>query len=83
MKKSLLKNWERLFKAVGILKKGFVCELFYELTNREQAIISMRFGLENGTTNTLEDVAKEFGVTRERIRQIEGKALCKIREEWK
>ena len=80
MKKSLLKNWERLFKAVGILKKGFVCELFYELTNREQAIISMRFGLENGITNTLEDVAKEFGVTRERIRQIEAKALERLRQ---
>jgi len=80
MKTKLLKSWERLFKVVGVLKKGFICELFYELTEREKKVISMRFGLENGITNTLEDVAKEFGVTRERIRQIEAKALERLRQ---
>ncbi|MFY9463402.1 MAG: sigma-70 family RNA polymerase sigma factor [Candidatus Sungiibacteriota bacterium] len=50
-----------------------------ELTPREQKILEMRFGLEDGITHTLEEVGKEFGVTRERIRQIEAKALERIR----
>jgi RNA polymerase primary sigma factor len=58
-----------------ILKKILV-----DLSPREQKILSMRFGLEDGVTHTLEEVGKEFGVTRERIRQIEAKALEKIRE---
>ncbi len=55
-------------------------EILIDLTPREQKILSMRFGLEDGVTHTLEEVGKEFGVTRERIRQIEAKALEKIRE---
>ena len=55
-------------------------EILSDLTPREQKILSMRFGLEDGITHTLEEVGKEFGVTRERIRQIEAKALEKIRE---
>jgi len=49
------------------------------LTPREERIIKMRFGLEDGTEHTLEEVGQNFGVTRERIRQIEAKALRKLR----
>src|SRR5262245_31658189 len=49
------------------------------LTPREERVIKMRFGLEDGTEHTLEEVGKAFGVTRERIRQIEAKALRKLR----
>jgi RNA polymerase primary sigma factor len=51
-----------------------------DLQPREQKILKMRFGLEDGVTHTLEEVGNEFGVTRERIRQIEFKALEKIRQ---
>jgi RNA polymerase primary sigma factor len=50
------------------------------LTPREQKILRMRFGLEDGKSHTLEEVGQEFGVTRERIRQIEAKALAKLRK---
>jgi RNA polymerase primary sigma factor len=50
-----------------------------ELTEREQEIVRMRFGLDDGRARTLEDVGREFGVTRERIRQIEAKTLAKLR----
>jgi RNA polymerase primary sigma factor len=49
------------------------------LTPREERVLSMRFGLEDGRARTLEEVGKEFNVTRERIRQIEAKALRKLR----
>ena len=55
-------------------------EIINDLSLREQKILKMRFGLEDGITHTLEEVGNEFGVTRERIRQIEFKALEKIRE---
>ncbi|OGI25635.1 MAG: RNA polymerase sigma factor RpoD [Candidatus Moranbacteria bacterium RBG_13_45_13] len=57
-----------------------VGEVLKDLTPREQKILKIRFGLEDGVTHTLEEVGHEFGVTRERIRQIEAKALDKIRE---
>ena len=54
-------------------------EALGELNEREQAVVRLRFGLEDGTIHTLEDVGKTFGVTRERIRQIESKTLAKLR----
>ncbi|OGZ57836.1 MAG: RNA polymerase sigma factor RpoD [Candidatus Spechtbacteria bacterium RIFCSPLOWO2_12_FULL_38_22] len=54
-------------------------QIIEDLSAREQKILRMRFGLDDGITHTLEEVGKEFGVTRERIRQIEAKALEKIR----
>lgn len=62
------------------LLKGQMKEILVDLNPREQKILSMRFGLEDGIVHTLEEVGKEFGVTRERIRQIEAKALEKMRE---
>jgi len=59
---------------------GFVAEALADLTPREQRILRMRFGLGGETDHTLEEVGKVFGVTRERIRQIEAKALEKLRD---
>ena len=50
-----------------------------DLSERERKVLIMRFGLEDGVTRTLEDVGREFNVTRERVRQIEAKALRKLR----
>ena len=55
-------------------------EILRKLPKREQDILRMRFGLDDGVFHTLEEVGKAFGVTRERIRQIEAKALEKIKE---
>lgn len=54
-------------------------ELLHCLTAREERVLKMRFGLENGTERTLEEVGESFGVTRERVRQIESQALRKLR----
>jgi len=62
------------------LLKERLQEILADLTPREQKILAMRFGLDDGVTHTLEEVGTEFGVTRERIRQIEAKSLEKIRE---
>ena len=60
------------------LLKDYIKEAMKDLSPREQKILEMRFGLSDGVTHTLEEVGKEFDVTRERIRQIEAKALEKI-----
>ncbi len=62
------------------LLSGHVKSIINELTPREKKILEMRFGLIDGVAHTLEEVGQEFGVTRERIRQIETKALEKIEE---
>jgi len=61
------------------LLKEQIDEVLSSLTPREQRVLQLRFGLEDGRSRTLEEVGKEFGVTRERIRQIEAKALRKLR----
>jgi RNA polymerase sigma factor RpoD-like protein len=61
------------------LLKEQVEDVLASLTLRERKVLQLRFGLEDGRTRTLEEVGKEFGVTRERIRQIEAKALRKLR----
>ncbi len=65
------------------LLKDLIKEIMVDLSEREQKILNMRFGLEDGVSHTLEEVGKTFGVTRERIRQIEAKALEKVREHHK
>ena len=62
------------------LLRDYVKEIIINLSSREQKILEMRFGLADGVAHTLEEVGQEFEVTRERIRQIEAKALEKIRK---
>jgi RNA polymerase primary sigma factor len=66
--------------ATGQLMKEQIKTLLGALTEREQKILKLRFGLEDGKYHTLEEVGQEFSVTRERIRQIEAKALAKLRK---
>ncbi len=66
------------FTAKDMLKRE-LNEVLEELTDREEKVLRMRFGLLDGRSRTLEEVGKEFGVTRERIRQIEAKALRKLK----
>jgi len=62
-----------------LLLKERVAGLLDRLTERERAVMSLRYGLLDGRSRTLEEVGKEFQVTRERVRQIEAKALWKLR----
>ena len=66
--------------ATNQLLKEQVQDVLSSLSDREQKIVRMRFGLDNGKNHTLEEVGQEFAVTRERIRQIEAKALAKLRK---
>lgn len=66
--------------ATSQLLKEQVQSVLSTLSDREQKIVKMRFGLEGGKSHTLEEVGREFAVTRERIRQIEAKALTKLRK---
>ncbi len=76
-----MKNKEINYNAFGrlLVAIGLNEVLPKELTPRERKILTMRFGLEDGVMHTLEETAQEFGVTRERIRQMQAKALEMIR----
>ena len=63
-----------------MMLKEQLMEVLATLTPREQKVIMLRYGIQDGHARTLEDVGKEFSVTRERIRQIEAKALKKLRQ---
>jgi RNA polymerase primary sigma factor len=65
--------------ATRVMLSDAVGEVLNELSEREQEIVRLRFGLDGGQAKTLEEVGREFGVTRERIRQIEAKTLAKLR----
>ncbi len=65
--------------ATNEMLKDEISEVLLTLTEREEKVIRLRFGLEDGKSRTLEEVGQMFGVTRERIRQIEAKALRKLR----
>jgi len=65
--------------AAKMMLNSAVEEALQELNDREKAVVRMRFGLDDGQARTLEEVGREFGVTRERIRQIESKTLAKLR----
>ena len=62
-----------------MLLKEKMQDVLKNLTDRERKVLELRFGLVDGHQRTLEEVGQEFGVTRERIRQIEAKALRKLR----
>ena len=64
---------------IATLLKEQLSEVLNTLTEREQKVLRLRFGMNDGRARTLEEVGKEFDVTRERIRQIEAKALRKLR----
>ena len=66
--------------AAFILLQDQLEDILGTLSDREQRIIQLRFGLTDGHPRTLEEVGREFGVTRERIRQIESKTLNKLRD---
>ncbi|MBI4335419.1 MAG: sigma-70 family RNA polymerase sigma factor [Candidatus Omnitrophica bacterium] len=68
--------WDEL---TGYLMEEKIKELLLKMTPREKRIITLRFGLRNGTTHTLNETAKYFGITRERVRQIETAAMQKLR----
>jgi RNA polymerase primary sigma factor len=65
--------------AARLMLNSAVLEALGELSDRERDVVRLRFGLDDGQARTLEEVGREFGVTRERIRQIESKTLAKLR----
>jgi RNA polymerase primary sigma factor len=68
--------WDEL---TGYLMEEKIKELLLKMTPREKKILTLRFGLKDGVTHTLNDTAKHFGITRERVRQIETAAMHKLR----
>ena len=67
-------------EAAATMRREQIHQLLETLTEREKGVIALRYGIDDGTQRTLEEVGKYFGVTRERIRQIEGKALKKLKK---
>ena len=72
-------SWIVLLEQTSLRIREHIDILLQDLKEREKQVIVLRFGLEDGHPRTLEEVGKEFNVTRERIRQIEAKALRKLR----
>ena len=68
-------------EAAATMRREQVYSMLDTLTEREKGVLALRFGMDDGTPRTLEEVGKHFGVTRERIRQIEGKALKKLKKQ--
>lgn len=68
-------------EAAATMRRERVYKMLDTLTEREKGVLALRFGMDDGTPRTLEEVGKHFGVTRERIRQIEGKALKKLKKQ--
>ena len=68
-------------EAAATMRREQVYKMLDTLTEREKGVLALRFGMDDGTPRTLEEVGKHFGVTRERIRQIEGKALKKLKKQ--
>lgn len=68
-------------EAAATMRREQVYKMLDTLTEREKGVLALRFGMDVGTPRTLEEVGKHFGVTRERIRQIEGKALKKLKKQ--
>lgn len=68
-------------EAAATMRREQVYKMLETLTEREKGVLALRFGMDDGTPRTLEEVGKHFGVTRERIRQIEGKALKKLKKQ--
>ena len=66
-----------------LVRKEEVKELLEALTDRESQVIRLRFGLEDGRSHTLEEIGEMLGVTRERVRQIEARAMEKLRKKAK
>lgn len=66
-----------------LVQKEEVSELLSKLTDRERQVIGLRYGLEDGKTHTLEEIGGMLNVTRERVRQIEARAMEKLRENAK